>query len=85
MPKTLDSTLQHGLNGGTYYNDTSPHTGKWYALVAVGGNATMSAITSNITSLPAAHVITQDTSLDAKVTAFTLASGAVIAYDELDN
>lgn len=78
--KTTKVTNLKGEAGGEYYSDTTAHTGEWDTLLAVGGDATFSAITSNITNLPSNHTITQNIPFHAKVTAFTLASGNVIAY-----
>lgn len=71
-----------GEQGGLYVNDTSAHTGNFVALKAApGADAVFSAITSNITSLPSNYTIAENDWLLARVTGFTLASGAVIAYN----
>ena len=71
----------HGLAGGNYYNDTSNHSGDWCALKAIGGDAVFTAIKTNIQSLPNNLTITEDDVLFCRVESFTLASGAVIAYN----
>jgi len=70
-----------GLIGGgsQYVGGTSPATGSWFAIQALE-NTTFSAVSSDITGLPNGLVLAAGTIIYGNFTAFTLASGKVIAY-----
>jgi fructose-1,6-bisphosphatase len=54
-------------------------TGSWFAIQALE-DTTFSAVSSDITSLPNGLVLAAGTIIYGNFTAFTLASGKVIAY-----
>jgi hypothetical protein len=75
-----------GLNGGKYINDTSAHTGNWFAIVATE-DTVIDSITSNVDNLSDITASQDNTTLSAntaiygRITGITLSSGAVIAYN----
>ena len=75
-----------GLNGGAYINDTSPHTGNWFAIQATE-DTVLATQASNITNLDDICTGEDGTTLSANTvlygnfTSVDLTSGAVIAYN----
>ena len=75
-----------GLNGGAYLNDTSVHTGNWFAIQATE-DTVIQAQASNITNLdnicqPVDNItLAAGMVLYGNFTSIGLTSGAVIAYN----
>jgi len=77
-----------GLNGGIYINDTAAKTNSsgWFAIVATE-DTVIDSITSNVDNLSDITASQDNTTLSANtaiygnISAVTLASGAVIAYN----
>ena len=75
-----------GLNGGAYLNDTSVHTGNWFAIQATE-DTVIQAQASNITNLdnicqPVDNIaLAGGMVLYGNFTSIDLTSGAVIAYN----
>jgi hypothetical protein len=75
-----------GLNGGKYINDTSTHTGNFFAIQATE-DTVINAVSSNITDLDNICYANDNTTLSAgtvlygNYTSIDLFSGAVIAYN----
>jgi len=75
-----------GLNGGEYINDTASHTGNWFGFMATE-DTVVSSITSNVINLSDITASQDNTTLSANtaiygnISAITLASGAIIAYN----
>lgn len=80
MNKHLNASLS-GEYGGTYFSDTSAHTGNWSRLQCLTA-CTFSAITGNIASFPTAVAIAAGTVIQGRFTALTLTSGTLIAYND---
>ena len=68
-----------GLNGFDTITGTAAHTGEWYAIVAIGGDAAGNFTMDRGSSLTA-HTIYEGTYLYGPCTGFTLSSGTVFAY-----
>ena len=71
-----------GSNGGKYVADTTAQTGTWFAIICIADCA-FTALTSNITGLPNNLTLTAGQAVYGTFTAFTLASGSVIAYNKI--
>ena len=75
-----------GLNGGAYINDTTTHTGNWFAIQATEATV-LATQASNITNLDDictgedATELAAGTVLYGNYTSIDLTSGAVIAYN----
>jgi len=77
MMNTANATF--GLNGFDHVADTDPHAGSWYAIKAVGGDATGAFTMEDGDSL-AAFTVAENDWLYGHCTAVTLTEGAILAY-----
>jgi hypothetical protein len=75
-----------GLNGGKYINDTASHTGDFFCIVAIE-DTIIDSITSNVENLSDITAsqdnvtIAANSAIYGRITALTLSSGKVIAYN----
>jgi hypothetical protein len=69
-----------GAQGSTFVNGTSAQTGQWKAIQVVS-NAVFSSLTGNVSGLTGA-TIPAGTTIYGIITAFTLSSGSVLAYND---
>lgn len=77
----MESTVAplSGVYGFDHVTGTAAQTGRWFAIKAIGGSATGSFTMSAGDSLTA-FTIPENDILYGPCTAFTLSSGAVLAY-----
>ncbi len=67
-------------NGGTVYSDTSVNTGTWFRIDALS-DAVFTTLTGNVSGM-GSTTLKAGQSLYGSFTAITLASGAVVAYND---
>lgn len=67
-------------NGGTVYSDTSAHTGTWFRIDALA-DTVFTSLTGNVSGI-GSTTLKAGQSLYGSFTALTLASGAVVTYNE---
>jgi len=67
-------------NGGTVYSDTSVYTGTWFRIDALS-DAVFTTLTGNVSGM-GSTTLKAGQSLYGSFTAITLASGAVVAYND---
>tara|TARA_Y100000588_G_scaffold223141_1_gene237056 strand:- start:560 stop:805 length:246 start_codon:yes stop_codon:yes gene_type:complete len=67
-------------NGGTVYSDTSAYTGNWFRIDALS-DSVFTTLTGNVSGM-GSTTLKAGQSLYGSFTAITLASGAVVAYNE---
>ena len=72
--------LQFGFVGFEQISDTSAHTGYFYAIKAINGNAVVATGVSALGDNPTSISILEGDYLYGDFTSFTLASGEVLAY-----
>jgi len=74
------TTEAAGYAGGTYFSDTSNHTGNWSVIEAVG-DTTFTTLTGNLTN-GASISLADGRRLYGQFTVVRLSAGAVIAYND---
>ena len=72
--------LQFGQVGFSVFSDTSAHTGEFYAIKAVNGNAVVNTAVTPLGDDLSAITILEGDIIYGNFTSITLTSGKVLAY-----